>query len=328
MTNFSGASPLWLNCLIFLASLCALVKIGDILVDGAIAVAKRIRVSPLVIGSTVLAMGTALDELIVNLMHIAADSNSDVPLGNVLGSNMVNLGIGLGLAAICTKLVSHSIILEKDIPMYLAFSAILTSFAYDGRITRPEGMLLILFFVIFLILLMQYIGRERKTVLSYLPHKHDTVATSRIIALTGGGLLGLLFLARIIVDTGSSIATAMGVSHYVISFTIIGIGTSLPEIIASFHAARKGYPDMALASVFSGNIFYICMALGIPALWRGLNVTSEALHDLYTLNIFNVIVLLFLLLEGKLAVRYRELGRLGGLLLIGTYLYYLVSKLL
>jgi len=301
------------------------------MIDGAVSIAKRFKISPLVIGATVVAMGTSLAEITVNLVEIYSTGHTSVVLGNILGSNLVNIGLGLGLAAIISKISSHFIVIEKEIPLYFASTALLTSFAGDGVLTRFESLFLMVSFSIILYLIYQYARRDKgsKEEFSHEKHvEHDDMSAKKSMFLLIGGLIGLILSAKFLVSSATVVAESLGIDKYIIGLTIVGIGTSFPEIMASIQAARKGYPDIVLGNVFGSNIFNIFFGIGLPMLFKNLEVIPDALNDLYFLNMMGLGMFFLLLIETKLSDKNKTLGRYAGVMIVLVYVGYIGSKII
>ena len=317
------------NLITVVLSLLGLIKFSDLMIDGAVAIAKKLKISPLIVGATVVAMGTSLAEIAVNMVEITTTGHTEAVLGNVLGSNFVNLGLGLGIAAIITKITTHFIIIEKEIPLYFATTALLTSFAADGHLSKIEGLSLVIGFLIINYLIYQYSIRDKSKnkEFSHEEHFEHDISTKRSAIYLVGGLFGLVFSARILVTSASTVATTFGVSKYLIGLTIVGIGTSFPEIMASIQAARKGYTDIVLGNVFGSNIFNICFGLGVPMLFKNLEVAPAAISDLYYLNIMGLVIFFLLLVEAKLVGRNKTFDRLDGVFIVLMYVGYIGFKI-
>jgi cation:H+ antiporter len=328
-----------LNLIIMVASLTGLVKFSEWMIDGAVAVAKKYGISPLILGATVVAMGTSLAELAVNMVEIFSGHGTEAILGNVLGSNFVNIGLGLGIASIIATITAHFVVIEKEIPIYFAVTALLTSFAGDGVLTRMEGIALVLSFIIINYLIYQYSIREKSPKeksetkkankeFSHEEHIEHEIPFKKALMYLILGLFGLVISARILVSSASIIALSLGISKYIIGLTIVGVGTSFPEIMASVQAARKGYTDIVLGNVFGSNIFNICFGLGVPMLIKNVEVKAAALNDLYFMNIVGILIMFLLLIEAKIVGKNKSFDKFGGVVIVLVYLGYILFKIL
>jgi cation:H+ antiporter len=328
--SFFRGLPAIANLAITIGSLVLLVAAADFAIGRAIATARQYRVSPLVIGTTLVAMSTSLAELAVNMAVTLTGSDNSIIVGNILGSNLVNIGIGLGVAAFITPIRTHTIVIEREIVLYFAVTAMFVGFVLDRVLTGGEGLVLVGCFLIILFLIYQYASRDRESLELPSPDvdlpAHKSTGMNAIYSV--GALVVLVVAAEMLVESVSALAAAAGVSSYIISLTVVGIGTSVPEIATSVQAARRGEVDLVLGNVFGSNVFNICIALGLPALIRRVTVPRSALDDVYFINVYGLIVVFLILTDLPFLDRNRVLGRWGGMLVAGTYVLYLVYKLL
>ncbi|MEQ8234673.1 MAG: calcium/sodium antiporter [Gammaproteobacteria bacterium] len=290
---------------------------GEWLVRGAGALAARLGVSPLAIGLTVVAFGTSAPELVVSLAA-ALDGASDIAVGNVVGSNIANIGLILGIAALIRKLEVHANILRIDTPLMVAVSVLLLVLLADGGVDRTEGIGLALG-------LLAYIG------FTLWQSRRETAATQAEFAagtpldhgplwhqllLVAGGLAALVGGGKVLVIAAVTTATALGVSQAVIGLTIVAVGTSLPELAASIVASLRGQGDIALGNVVGSNIFNTLGILGITAMVTPL---PRGEVDWVTLSA----MLGFAVLLWPLAMSQRHLVRGEGALLLTAYAAYI-----
>ena len=240
------------------AGIMLLSKGADWLVDGASSLAKKLGVPTLVIGLTIVAFGTSLPELIVNVIA-SMQGSSDIAIGNVVGSNIANILLILGISALSRALKIHRSTVWNEIPLSLL--AAIALFAYSSRtflddasavITKSDGIILLLFFGIFL-----YYVATMALSTGLKADKEKTGTMPRSIIAIALGIVALYFGGRWVVEGAVILASSMGVSEYLISATIIAVGTSLPELFTSISAARKGEDDMAVGNIVGSNIFNI-----------------------------------------------------------------------
>lgn len=322
-----------------LVGLGFLVKGADWLVDGASSLAKRIGISDLSIGLTVVAFGTSMPELVVNVTSSLSGA-TDIAIGNVVGSNTANILLILGIAALITKISVQTSTVWKEIPFALLASVVLCFMAndtlFDGAsvaaLTRSEGLVLISFFLIFL----WYIaGMSRND-----PSDADAGIKVRGFWTSGGFVLaGLALLiggGKLTVDGAVTIAEALGVSQALIGFTIVAVGTSLPEMATSIVAARKGNADIAVGNVVGSNIFNIFWILGVNAIIAPLPFPSAMNVDL-VVTIAATVLLFFVVHKGYLHKRllfWRQrdnhvIERIDGVLMLlayGAYIAFLAWR--
>lgn len=298
---------------------------GDVFVRGAVSVAQRFNVSPLLIGLTLVGFGTSLPELFASL-EAARIGSPGIAVGNVVGSNIANILLILGLSALITPLAVAPGALRRDGPVLIATSALTIGICLFGRIDRWWGL-------IFLGLLLAYM------IHAYLSERHHQDARAQLhlaeaaevkplattpvlmLAVTLGGLIGIVFGAGLLVDSAVVLARAYGLSEAVIGLTIVALGTSLPELTTSLIAALRRHGDVALGNVVGSNIFNLFGILGATALFRPIPVPSEIAH------FDNWIMLAATALFVVFATTRAQVERWEGGVLLAGYLVY-VSILL
>ncbi len=291
------------------------------LVDNASALAKRYNIPNIVIGLTIVAFGTSAPELVVNVFA-ALEKNPDLVMGNVLGSNIFNVGIILGISAIIYPLVVKKTTTWIEVP--LAFLAGVVVFilgsdqlidkAETSVITRSDGMLLLLFFMIFLAynyLLMKNGDFSDDTIVK-------NVAPLKAVLLVLAGIVLLVAGGRMIVYSAIQVASLLGISERIIALTIVSAGTSLPELATSIVAARKKNTDIAVGNIVGSNIFNIFFILGTSAVIYPVTVHSSAIVDMMT-NLVLSLLIFFFIFTGK----GRRLDKWEGLFLVFLYALYL-----
>lgn len=258
---------------------------AEVLVRGAVSLALAVRISPLVVGLTVVAFGTSAPELVVSLQS-SLRGQSDIAMGNVLGSNIFNVLFILGLSALITPLVVSRQLVRLEVPLMVALSVGVGGLAWDGRIGRIDGVLLCLGLISYTVWAVLKSRREQRAVqIDDLPGaEQETVPGARQlllqIALVAVGL-GLLVLgSRLFTDSAVEIARRVGVSELVIGLTLVAAGTSLPEVATSVMAAVRGERDIAVGNVVGSNLFNIMGVLGVTgvAATEGIPVSDAALR--------------------------------------------------
>lgn len=289
---------------------------GDWLVRGASSLAARMGVSPLAIGLTVVAFGTSAPELVVSL-QAAWRGSSDISVGNVVGSNIANIALILGLAACIKPIIAHAKIVRFDAPLMLFVSLWVVWVLADGQATRWEGVLLVVGLVVYLVVTFWRARRENRGVKDELasaaPEAPAGVGKSLLWVLVG--LASLVVGGHLLVTTAVTLATRLGLSQAAIGLTIVALGTSLPELATSVAAAIKGQGDIAIGNVVGSNLFNILGILGITAAIQPLQLGAITQIDL------GVMVGLAALLALWIVVRPR-LGRGLGGLLVAVYVGY------
>ena len=314
---------------LFIIGFFILIKGAGLLVDGSSSIAKRLKISNIVIGLTIVAFGTSTPEFIINIFA-SAKGNSEIAIGNILGSNIANILLILGVSAIIYPLVTKNNTVWKEIPFMLLATIILGVLVNDMRIdndsfsglTRIDGIVLLSFFIVFLYYtfgISKVVGDNTAEVdeikeLSYLK--------SSIFIISG--LLGLMIGGKWIVDGAVKIAELFHVSQSLIGLTVVAIGTSLPELATSAIAAYKKQTDIAIGNVVGSNIFNIFWVLGFSALVRPLPFSTKSDTDI-TMTIFSSALLFFMLFIGKKHIVEKWQGLLLVLIYI-TYIIYLVMN--
>ncbi len=303
----------------------ALILGAYFLIRGSSSIAARFGISDLVIGLTVVAMGTSLPELVVSLLS-ASRGIDDVALGNVVGSNMVNLLLILGLCAVIQPLEMQTSIRWKEIPFSLMGTVVLLAFMSDtflsnepsATISRGEGIAFIMFFLVYLYYVFSTLKKEEV---------HDDAAQQqdpvfKALALVILGLLGLYFGGDWIVRGATALALSLGMSQALIGVTIVAVGTSLPEFATSLVAALKGNADMAVGNVVGSNIFNILWILGLSALITPLKCNQALIVDVSILTVATCVFFIFTF-TGK----RHKVDRWEGALFVLTYAAYLIYVL-
>jgi len=315
-----------LTYLFFVLGFVLLIKGADWLVTGASAMARRFKVSDLVIGLTVVAFGTSTPELFVNIVA-SAGGNTEIAVGNVLGSNISNVLLILGISAIIHPLSVSKGTVWKEIPFSLLAVIVLGLMANDqliddagsSRLTRIDGLVLLAFFLIFL-----YYSFSIATAIEGLDD-HVAVKTSGIaksLLLVIAGLIGLTLGGKWIVDGAVTLAKSFGMSESLVGLTIVAVGTSLPELATSAMAAYKKNVEIAVGNVVGSNIFNIFFVLGISATIKPLPFQAKN-----NLDIGVVLVSSLLLLLSMFTGKKRLLDRWEGivfLFLYGGYIAFLI----
>lgn len=295
---------------------------GDLLVRGATAIARLARVTPAVIGLTVVSMGTSLPELVVSLLA-ALEGRPDVAMGNVVGSNMLNVAIIVGVAALVAPLSVHSSTVRLEWPFMFIASFLALLLARDGLMDRLEGacfLVSLLFFTVFVIRLSraEVANREAAAGVPPAPERERSRRTILIQAgLLGGGLVLLVVGARFLVHGAIRLAELAGVSERIIALTIVALGTSLPELATSVVAAFKQETELAVANAVGSNIFNILGILGVVALAHPVPVSAEIVtSDMWWMLAFSL--LLLPIMRAGLVIT-----RADGLVLLAAYAVYL-----
>lgn len=318
-----------IQLLILIGGFILLIKGADWLISGASSVATHLKVSKMLIGLTIVAFGTSAPELAVSISSLIT-GNSDMLLGNVLGSNILNILLLVGVAALIRPLVIRSSTVRKELPMLLLISTALAVLfldvvinkASENQITRSDGIICILFFGIFLYYLIAMAKHSRDKTKREKGKKSAEKPQYRVgisLLLTALGLAGVTFGSRLVVDSAASIAGMIGISERVISLTVIALGTSLPELVTIITAAKRREQDMIIGNIVGSNIFNICLVLGFPIAIFG-TVTPDSFKTIDLVMFIGSAILLFLFARTD-----RKITRLeGGLMIAAFAIYYCI----
>lgn len=315
-----------MSVFLVIAGLALLVVGGDFLVRASVALSFRLKISKLVIGMTVVSFATSAPELLVSL-QAAMDGISDIALGNVIGSNIANVGLVLGITAIISPLAVDKDFYKLNWPMMMLASFVLYYFLKnDGVLTAVEGLLLFIALIVFLIIL---IRSSRKSTKANLEEVNDTLAQVsdfKIVMWLLIGAAGLYFGSEWLVEGAKRLAKAVGISDYAISVTVIAIGTSVPELAASVIAALKKEKAISLGNLIGSNIFNIASVLGLTAIIKPIVVNPDTPQILST-NIFWMIAFAAVLIPLMMIPKRFEIGRYKGMLLFGAYIVFIYLTL-
>ena len=316
--------------LLFGLGFVALVKGADFLIEGATALAQRFGVSKLVIGLTIVALGTSMPEFAVNVFAAVKDV-TDVAFGNVVGSNLANTLLVLGAMSLVFPTRLHRSTVWRDIPFSLLAAVVLLIIANDLRIdaladgalasgwlTRVDGLVMLSFFAVF-IYYMWRVAASRRNDLVGEGIDIPVMSRSQGILWVSLGIVGLYFGGRWIVDGAVAIAGVLGVGNYAVSASVVALGTSLPELATSLRAAWRRDSDLAVGNIIGSNIFNIFGILGITAVIAPVTIPSTINASIILLILATTLLFVFSLLEG----RYR-IGRSEGLTLMVMYLGYVI----
>ena len=303
-----------------------LMKGADFFVEGSSSIAKQFRIPGLVIGMTIVAMGTSLPELAVSLTASISHNNS-LAISNVVGSNIFNLMIVLGVSAIISSLYVSDIVVKRDFPFSVVCAILLMIFGYFGmKLNRWEGVIFLVLFVLFLFVMLHHTMKSRKEGLetevevveeAEIESEIKILPTWRSLLYIVAGMVAIHFGGDWVVEQATYFAKLFGVSETLIGLTIVACGTSLPELVTSIAAAKKKELDMAVGNVVGSNIFDIIFILGISATITPVGFINENLMDIVVLLVFSLIVWLFSKTKHKL-------GKKEGIAMIILYVIYLV----
>ena len=285
-----------LNIILLIVGFVILIKGADIFVEGASGVAGNFKISKMLIGLTIVSFGTSAPEFAISVKSLLSGSG-DIVLGNVIGSNILNVLLILGCSSIVHSLTVKSNTVKKELPITMLitilFAVLLSDAIFDkgmiNQFSRSDGIVLILFFTVFLYYLIKMARNKTE-----IEDDKEIIPMKKAAIYTVLGIVGIVLGSNFVVDSASYIAKAIGVSERMISLTIIALGTSLPELVTSVTATMKGEYDIAIGNVVGSNIFNIGIVVGIPvAIIGGIGHIAFSYVDLIVMVVSAIIVFLF-----------------------------------
>ncbi len=313
------------NILLIIAGFFLLIKGADILVEGSCYIAKKFRIPEIIVGLTIVSIGTSMPELMVSITS-AMENHADVALGNVIGSNICNLLLILGLSSIIqpVEFKKETKFIEIPMTMLIIFTMFLlgNNGDIDKYITRPEGIILIILFICFLIytIFMAKYGNDFDGQEELNNDKEKSMNLIKSIIFIICGIVALKFGGDFVVDSACEIAKAIGISEKVISLTIIAIGTSLPELITSVTAAIKGDSDIAIGNILGSNIFNFLLIIGTSAIISPVHYSVDYNIDMMILFIATTLLMLFPYIGKK-----NQMTKSNGIIYFIGYVLYMCS---
>ena len=326
---------MFLNILILLVGFVLLVKGADIFVDGSSSIAKILKVPSIIIGLTVVALGTSAPELAVSITAAAKRAN-ELAISNVIGSNIFNLLVVLGVCAIVTKVPVEEKIIVRDLPLSIGVSIFLlvaSCFGFIikfnfknvpmsanvGMVSRLIGAILLLIFIIYIVYIINYSIKNPTTEVE----EYKKMSMQKSIVYIILGLVMIVCGGEAVVNAAKELARLFGMSETLIGLTIVAVGTSLPELATSLMAARKNEGNLAVGNAVGSNIFNMLLILGTSSVICPIAVNFASMIDLTILIFVSILVLIFALREGKLK-RYHGIIML--LIYIATVYYAIIRK--
>jgi cation:H+ antiporter len=305
--------------LLFLGGVGVLYFGAEWLVRGSARLAASLGVSPIVVGLTVVSMGTSAPELMISMVASLGGSH-DLAIGNVMGSNLANVGLVLGASAILRPLQVSARVVTREVPVMILITGLLLPLIWDARIGRLEGVALALMLVAYIGFVLRTSKAEDPEVLGeYDESARKTVGLAprtilRDVTFVGLGVVGLVLGALAIRESATALAEAMGISELVIGVTLVSIGTSLPELATCVVAAWRQEADIAVGNILGSNVFNIAGVLGVTAIVAPLQISPEVVRFEFPAMMF-ISVLMVPIVRMRLVIRRRE-----GFVLLGSYL--------
>ena len=301
------------------AGLVVLVWSADRFVDGASAIADRAGLSPMLIGLTIVSVGTSAPEILISVMSALADSG-ELAVGNALGSNIANIGLVLGATLVITDIGLRRSTVFTDLPLLVIVVLITWGLLSDYQLSRSDSLILLTLLVLFFLRIFR---QARIADINGQTQDIPAMGMARAWASFLGGLLLLIGSSRVLVWSASNIALSLGVSELVIGLTIVAVGTSLPELAASIASALKGQADMAIGAIVGSNMFNILLVLAIPGLWGDLSLPSAVVgRDMVAVFLTSFVLALAAAWRWNAKQQISNLSKSSGAVLLILYIAY------
>lgn len=320
------------HIVVFILGLGILYLGADWLIDGASEVARKFGIRPMIIGLTIVALGTSLPEFLLNLFAVSAGQDG-LAVGNIIGSNIANIALILGLSAVILPIAFDGEALKKEYPMMLAVTGLFYFLALDGSISRLDGFFLVAGLVAFIVFVIMTSSRDQIPVTTasdgqkdafFVPqsglkkwlHDEKTGPFVRILLIVAG-MAALALGARFMVDSAINMAMILDINPTIVGLTIVGIGTSLPELAASLMAAVKKESDLSIGNILGSNMLNILFVIGVVSVIQPMSIDAESIS-------FHMPIMIgFSLMLWPLARRKHQLSRFSGFILLASFLGYL-----
>lgn len=313
-----------MNYILLLVGFGLLIKGADIFVDGASAIAKKLGIPPVIVGLTIVSIGTSAPELAVSLIS-ALEGSNDIAIGNVLGSNLFNSLMVLGVTAIVLPIVIVKKKVKSDFLINLCVTVLLFILTFDSlfgsssnTISRFDGLILVVICIAYMIFL---VLKAKKTNMPEPTEEEKNINVFIKILLIIIGATGIVCGGQLVVNSATKIATSLGMSEKLVGLTIVAMGTSLPELVTSVVAALKGENDIALGNVLGSNIFNMLLILGTSSLISSIVVESGLMIDFIYLIAVTIIMFVLIFVNNK---EEKKLGKIEGGLLVALYIVYTI----
>ena len=290
-----------MSFLLLIIGFILLIKGADLFVEGSASIARKFSVPSMIIGLTIVAMGTSAPEAAVSITSAIAGQN-DMSVANVVGSNFFNILMVLGLSSIITKLPVELNTIRKDAPFLVIISIILLWFSYNLEISRTEGILLLLIFVYFLINTIKNtkqinppdISNNSETAIAIEVNSSDQISMTKTLLASLVGIIGIVIGGDLVVKSATNIATSLGMSANLVGLTIVAIGTSLPEFVTSIVAIKKGESEIAIGNAIGSNLFNILLVLGLSTSINPIVISTLALIDILFMTLVTILLYFFM----------------------------------
>ena len=310
---------MFLEIILLIVGFVILIKGADVFVDGAASLAQNFKLSKMLIGLTIVAFGTSAPEFAVSVKSIISN-NADMVLGNVIGSNILNILLIIGICALIKPVIVKNNTIKKEIPIVILMSTLLFFLMKDNLfdssisniVTRNDGFVILLFFTVFVYYLISIVRNKKD-------EDADSLAKFNIpksIIFTILGIVAIIVGSNLVVDSASTIATILGVSQKMIALTIVAFGTSLPELVTSIVSIKKDEQEIMVGNIVGSNIFNIGIVLGLPVALFG-SIDAVGFNNIDLIMLLVSAVLLFML-----SFKKHKIGKVGGILMLVLFIIY------
>ncbi|SCI91196.1 Inner membrane protein yrbG [uncultured Clostridium sp.] len=311
-----------MSFLLLIIGFIVLIKCADFFVSGTSSIAKSLKIPTIVIGLTIVAFGTSAPEAAVSVTA-ALSGNNDIAIANVVGSNIFNLLAVVGIASIIRPVKVQKTTILKEFPFILLSSLVLLILSHDVRfqgyseneLTKSDGLMLLALFSIFMYYLLEMSITSKEEMKVEQGDSKSSILKSALISLIG--IIGIILGGNLVVKSATNIALALGMSENLVGLTIVAVGTSLPELVTSVVAAKKGESDIAMGNIVGSNIFNILFVLGISAFINPIAVHPVVFIDMFIMFIISIITYIF-------ATTKKEVNKIEGIILGLIYIGYMV----
>lgn len=310
-------SELWLSFVLVAIGLVMIYFGANWLINGSVAIAKRFNISHLIIGLTIVSFGTSTPELTVSL-SAALSGYNDVTMGNIVGSNIANIGLILGVAAILSPIVVAKTTIRREVPIMIIVAILIIPLSIDNQISQIEGVLMVLGVVCFTVFSYKLAKKEKTQDLPLETVSDENERSlKKSLALIGLGSGFLIVSSFITVDNAVIIAESFGVPNLIIGITLLAVGTSLPELITTVMAMKKGHTDLSVGNIIGSNIFNILAIAGTSAAVAGISINPELIRDYLIMIVFSL-ALIPIMRSGL------SINKIEGVMLLVGYVSYCV----
>lgn len=310
-------APIILQVVLLIVGFVFLIKGSDFFVDGASSIAALLKIPTIIVGLTIVAFGTSAPEAAVSITSSLAGSNA-MAVSNVIGSNLFNMLMVIGVAALLGDLLMEKSVLNKDLPFLVAITLLLAAFIVMGwNISSIEGIILLIILVVYIFYLIRSAGNSGSA--NYVEKPKLTLPKSILFIIVG--LAGIVLGGDLVVNSASDIAIALGMSETLVGLTIVAIGTSLPELVTSITALRKGENQLVIGNVIGSNIFNILFVLGASSAISSITLNSSMLIDIILMIAVTILCFIF----GKTQEKY---DKKEGIILVLIFIAYMAFAIL